>query len=212
MLLVAMARIDNRVLLSVSVRTATKVLVPPSFERLDSNWVASHTCIQLLEKLLREHRNHELVDTLQSCCIDMVCTRAVGVLNTFNGSKRARGIEEKFCTTFLHDNLETTLQIIDSDELAFVITPPPEPQPRPVVDATERLMRAARRVQLPPPLAHRRMNGDHHLYNCILDYLRDEGVGWTDSQMSSGQEFLDHVSRACWMLTPKVCAALVRHI
>ena len=203
--------VQDRVLLTISVSTVTKTLVPASYERFERSWVLGHTCMDLLELLLRRHHHSELANSLTSTdvVIQMKCARSIGVLNSSLGTKRARHLEEMICTTFLHDNLLETLQTVDSDELFFYLEVPQRPEPNRdvhVVDATQRLLQAATsaaRPALPPRLSHRRMNGDHHVYNAILDYLGDEGVGWSERDLPSGKQFLDHVSKAFWVLTPK---------
>jgi hypothetical protein len=163
----------------------------------------------LLERLLREHLHTDLADILSTCGVEMRCSCSIGVTNSFTGSKRTKSIEDKVCTTFLQDNLLETLRFIDTNEVSFILSLPPRLGPPVVVSATQRLMQAATRADLPLRVSHRRMHGDHHLYNCIVDYLRDEGVGWTPVHMPSGKEFLDHVTRAFWVLTHKVWQARV---
>ena len=193
------------VCLTVSVRSGARVLVPPTFTRLTIDEVKSNTCLQLLERILREHDHVALADQLQmpECDIVMKCTRAVGVLNTL-GTKRSRAVEEVVATTFLPDLLSDAFKHI-SDELLYIVTPPPPPQPR-RVDATVLLMRAAssKTLHRPDKKSFKRMTGEHNLYNAILEYLEQEGVGWSHDQLESGKEFLDHVSKAFWVLTPKV--------
>ena len=194
----------DRVLLTVSVRNAAKYLVPVTFIRLPSEWVKSNACLALLARLLREHGEATLADRLSDCEIVLKCTRSVGVHNSFT-SKRARGNEEIIATTFLPDSVAETLLATGSDELHFAVSPPPEPV-RETRDATELLMRAAssRNLALPPRKSFSRMTGEHNLYSAVVDYLEQQGMGWTVTQLPSGKLFLDHVTKAFWVLTPKV--------
>lgn len=201
-----MPLLDDNLILTVSVSTHThKPIVPLTFIRLDDNWVRAHTCRELLERVLDENGQSSMRRELDSMeAIVMKCFRSIGVQNSL-ASKRHRHQEEVNATTFFMDTLSSTLRIIESDEISFEITPPPPAQLRPVEDATTRLMRAAAcRVRLPPRKAFSRMRGDQNLYNAILGYLEEEGVGWSNVTLPSGTEFLEHVTKAFWVIGPKV--------
>ena len=191
-------------ILTISVRSGTNPLVPSTFIRLEHAWMISHTCFELLQRVLREHDHANLVDRLGECEVTLRCSRAIGVMNSL-GNKRARAVEEVVATTFLADNLADTLQLINSDELSYIVVQPPPARPTAMVDGTVLLMRAAvARNHRPPSKSLSRMRGDHIVYNSILSYLEGQGVGWTTCHLASGKEWLEHIASAFWSLTPKV--------
>ena len=197
---------EGKLLLRVAVfQSVSSTIVAPSYVRLESEWASNNTCYEFLLKILREHQHDALASRLPECVIVFRCVSNVGVPNAL-GSKRSKAVDEVICTTFLYDNLAETLDFIDSNDLVFHLTLPlPPERPAQLVDARDRLMRASASTSMRPPRKnHQRMTGEHNLYNAILDYLAAEGVGWSSFNLPSGKEFLDHVSKAFWVLTPKV--------
>ena len=201
----------GRTLLQVSVNNGARELVPHSYIRLESVWVEQNTCLQLLDKLLREHEHAQLADKLSECIVTLKCRRAAHG-NAPCGFKRPRSTEVIVATLFLADNLADTLTTTESDELYFYVTLPTPAAPAPVVDATRLLMRASTSCRLPARKAFKRMHGEHELFNSIVDYLESEGVGWGISDLPLGTEFVEHVTRCFWSLTPKVWQVLPRSV
>ena len=181
------------VILTVSVHNATTALVPKTFVRLENDWIRDHTCIRLLERLLREHDHASLADQLLECT--EICpnvARLYGVQNSL-GCKRSRLDIEIVATTFLHDSLCDTLAFLGCDELSFIVTPPPPSQRPALVDATATLMTDVNsRKHLPPQKNFSRMGCHHHLYNAILTHLEKEGMGWSHTQLEYGNFFGAH--------------------
>ena len=190
-------------LLTVSVNNGARELVPQSFIRLESQWVGENTCLQLLEKLLREHEQAALADKLSECTVTLKCRRA-SCGNAPCGFKRPRSTEIIVATLFLAENLADTLSTTESEELLFFVSPPAPAAPAPVVDATRLLMRSATDLKLPERRAFKRMNGDDELYNSIVDYLASEGVGWVGQDLPLGTKSVEHVTKCFWAMTPKV--------
>ena len=118
----AQQQLQPQLLLTVTVRNAMKAYVPTMFTRISHEYAAEKTCLDFLERLLREHGHAALADGLSEFEICLQCVKNVGVLNSF-GIKRARTCEEINATTFLSDTIATTLGFINSDELLFVVTP-----------------------------------------------------------------------------------------
>ena len=197
------------VLLTVSVNNGARELVPQSYIRLQSDWVGENTCLQLLEKLLREHEQAALADKLPECTVTLKCRRAAHG-NAPCGFKRPRSTEIIVATLFLAENLADTLSTTESDDLMFFVSPPAPAAPAPVVDATRVLMRSSTELKLPERKAFKRMTGEHDLFNSVIDYLDSEGVGWASSDLPSGTTFVEHVTKCFWSLTPKVWQVLPR--
>ena len=201
---IAMDLLGDTIILTTIVQNGPKVLCPLAFHRLDTEWVKSNTCLQLLEKLLRDEKHGDIADKLSDCDICMKCSRS-----TMIGSKRGRDSDDIIATTFIADSLADALRLMNCDSLMFYVTPPAPPEPV-IIDATARLMRAAApAATLPGRKQHRRQQGDHDLFNCILDYLKGEGLGWTSAHLASGTRFLEHVTKAFWSLGPQVRPAQI---
>ena len=79
----------SHVLLTVSVNNATKALVPTTFIRLTREGVIGNTCMQLLERLLRENGHASIADQLGVSEVQMSCARSIGVQAPF-ANKRFR--------------------------------------------------------------------------------------------------------------------------
>jgi hypothetical protein len=194
----------SHVLLAVSVNNAAKALVPTTFIRLTREWVIGNTCMQLLERLLRENGHASIADQLGVSEVQMSCARSIGVQAPL-ANKRSRQQDIIVATTFLEDILGEALDVMQSDELSFAITTP-LPNRLTHVDATATLLRAASsNLHLPPRKNFSRMTGVDELYNAVLDYLGTQGVGWTHDQLPTGKLFVDHICKAFFVLTPKVC-------
>jgi hypothetical protein len=100
-------------------------------------------------------------------------------------------------TTFFMDILEDALKKMESDELLFGVSIPSPTRPAPIVNATDMLMRQATSTTLlPPRKAFTRMIGEHDLYNAILDYVAEHGLGWAMEHLSSSSKFLKHITSA----------------
>ena len=195
----------DKIILTTIVQNGPKVLCPLAFHRLDTEWVKSNTCLQLLEKLLRDEKHGDIADKLSDCDICMKCSRSTSI-----GSKRGRDSDEIIATTFITDTLADALRLMNCDSLLFYVTPPAPAEPV-IIDASARLMRAAApTATLPGRKQHRRQQGDHDLFNSILDYLRGEGLGWTSAHLPSGTSFIEHITKAFWSLGPQVpCPAQI---
>jgi len=190
--------------LKVSIHSAARTLVPLTFVRLEHAWIHENTCAQLLERLLRENGLDKIADQLDKCDIVMKCFRTIGVQNAFS-CKRTRVSDEMVATTFYMDLLADALQEMESDELLFNISFPSPTRPVPIVNATQMLMRQATSTTLlPPRKAFTRMTGEHDLYNAILDYVAEQGLGWAMEHLSLASEFLKHITAAFWALNEKV--------
>ena len=151
-------------LLTVSVQNGPRDLVPQTFARVDSVWAAENTCMQWLEKLLREHDQCELAAKLPECNVGMKCRRpSHGTAPV--GFKRPRPTEMVVASLFLNDSLADTLAATESDELFFLVTPPARQAP--VRDATTLIMRASTSRRLPDRKSFKRMTGEHELYNTV---------------------------------------------
>ena len=137
--------------LKVLVHNAARTLVLTTFIRLETVWVNSNTCAQLLERILRENGRETIADQLDQCQVVLKCYRTIGVQNAF-GSKNSRTTEEMVATIFYKDLLGDTLPKIESDELSFNVKTPALARPFPVVDATALLMRQALSTHILPPL------------------------------------------------------------
>lgn len=153
--------------------------------------------------MLREQQQSKLADQLAQCEIVFKCARSIGVQNPF-ASKRARAVEEIQANTFLDTTLVEAFRYLQSDELSFCVIPPA--QPRVVRDATAMLMRASSTATLHLPKQKQilRMTGEHRLFNAILGYIQEQGLGWSLNDLPSGEQFISHVTKAFWAIGPKV--------
>ncbi len=89
-------------------------------------------------------------------------------------------------TTFYMDVLGDALKDMESDELLFNVSTPYPTRPLPIVNATNLLMRqATSSTLLPSRKTFTRMTGEHDMYNAILDYVADQGLGWAMEHLSS---------------------------
>ena len=95
---------------------------------------------------------------------------------------------------------------MESDELLFIVSTPSPIRHVTIVYAIDMLMRQATFTTLLPPrktfITH--MTSEHDLYNAILDYMAEKGLGWAMEHLSSSSEFLKHSTIAFWALTEKV--------
>jgi hypothetical protein len=97
-----------------------------------------------------------------------------------------------------------TFPQIESDELLFNIALPELARPTPVINATSMLMRQALSMSL-FPLRKRfmKMTGEHNLYNWILNYVEENGLGWTPQHIDYEKEFLSHSTATFWSTNDK---------
>lgn len=190
--------------LTVTVRDHLKVLVPRGVVLHDVPWQTNHSCYDLLVSALERSRAAEVVAKLEHSEIEMLCVEDVSFVPS-SGFKRPRSCEEIVCTALLKFALRDVIVRMHSTEFVFVVKFPHE-EPRPRVDATARLMAAARpsNLSLPAKRHFKRMQGHDDLNNALIDYLALHELGWSSHDMQSGQEFLTHVSTAFFCLTPKV--------
>ena len=196
--------LDTLIKLKVSVHRAAKMLVPLTFVRLEHAMENENTCAQLLEHLLRENNLEKIADKLDKCDVVFKCFRTIGVQNLF-ASTRTIVSEEMVATMFYMDTLGDTLKETESHELLFVVSTPSPIRPFPIVNATDMLMRhAISPTLLPPRKAFTRMTDEHDLYNVILDYVAEQGLGWAMEHLSSASEFLKHITSGVWALNEKV--------
>lgn len=181
-----------------------RFFVPQTITKLDSVWASENTCLQWLERILREHDQSELADKLPECHIVLKCRRpSLGTAPS--GFKRARSSEVVVATVFLEDKLADALAATESEDLLFFVTPPAPARPALVRDATAQLMRASTGLRLPDRKDFKRMTGQHELYNSVIDYLERDGLGWGAPELPQGRTFVEHVCNCFWVLTPKVC-------
>ena len=47
------------------------------------------------------------------------------------------------------------------------------------------------------------MIGEHNLYNEILNYVEENGLGWTPQYIDYGNEFLSHITAKFWLQNEK---------
>ena len=112
-------------MLTVGVHSAAKTLVATTFIRLQREWIAENTCMQLLERLLRENGHIAIADKLGDCEVHLTCARTVGVQNRF--AKRGRATEEIKADTFLLDPIADALELMEAEELTFNLSTPAAP-------------------------------------------------------------------------------------
>ena len=94
---------------------------------------------------------------------------------------------------------------MESDELLFIVSTPSPTRHVPIVNATAILTRQVTLTTLlPPRKTFIRMTSEHDLYNAILDYVAEKGLGWAMEHLSSTSEFFKYITSAFWALDEKV--------
>eukprot|EP00873_Tetraselmis_striata_P026573 jgi/Tetstr1/446837/TSEL_034316.t1 len=199
---------DPTVVASVTVRVTNTglgrnydVILGSTFDLRTEKWLAENTCVDWLREVLLDTKKPELelhAAQLDDCTIGMEVLRrplsvrsANGILLTREGGDVAASDATVFVTKkWSALNFLRQVGTDSTTTLRYTLTPP-EPAARtgrqpisvapegPTVHESLMLNHARLKTHLPSKVAHKRMYGNHSMFNNLVDLFAAHGVGFS---------------------------------